>query len=121
MLDTERAERVTGEARKVYNIRCELIRIYKVYPPGKITAVDLLLEKYAGREADLIKAVKKKYSASESDPAPENWSYVLKNYPTSRDGEKKSLQQQTWAVEQSIGTCEMNSMSWLGQSGENAI
>jgi hypothetical protein len=96
-----RVKRATEEAEKVDKVRRELVCIYREHRPGKTAEIDSLLEKYVGKEADLLAAVKKKYSVT-AVSAHKNWSYVLKNYPN--EGNKKSLQQQTWSVEQNLGS-----------------
>ena len=60
----------------VERVRTKLVKIYEEHNPEKVREVDVLLEKYAGKEEQLLESVKKKYLHHKPEMT-EKWSFVL--------------------------------------------
>jgi hypothetical protein len=60
--------------------RNQIQKIYKKHNPSKLEGLDNVMAKYAGKENQLLRAVKEKYGLELVVP----WSYVLKNYSDDR-------------------------------------
>jgi hypothetical protein len=69
----------------------ELQRIYRSHNRDKLDEIEQLLEKYIGREDDLMKAIYAKYRPSRS--------FVLKRQPKTRKGTE---QEQIWNLQEQI-------------------
>ena len=86
-------------------IKKKIVRIYKKNNPSKLSEVDGLLLKYAGKEDDLLKAIKEKYQAGKESWDDNNfrWKFILKHLPDQRDDDRKDKRQKAiWYVEESI-------------------
>jgi hypothetical protein len=112
-------DEASNEARakdeQLLTIRRQIANIFRKHNPEKLSELDGLLEKYRGKESDLLRAIQKKYlekppsiekpqSKGRSWPTMDfQWSYNLKIY-SKNDGksDKKKFQMLVWKTEESL-------------------
>lgn len=99
-------ERSSSAPRATADIREELIALYQKHNPSKLEDVDNILSKYAGKEEQLLKAVRDKYSTAAGAEAATTkpWFFVLKNYCSKHDydGDKEKIKAANWNIKESI-------------------
>lgn len=71
-IDSNRA----NEQNRMQNIKKQITSVYKKHNRSKLSEIDGLMSKYKGKEEDLLRAIKDKYSLRQNG----KWQYILKNY-----------------------------------------
>jgi hypothetical protein len=84
------------------DIKKKIIKIYKKQNPSKLPEVDSLLVKYAGKEEELLRSIRKKYT--KRLPWEDNnfcWTFNLKHF-NDQHSDKDKRQRSIWYVQESL-------------------